>query len=144
MYLGAPMIIKTDSFGLPENLDFAVSSPDDDLLYIVDSLERTAFFASKRESQDGKIFVYEVRVERIPMQIAAIKGSFVNTIVSSNKEVNIVIEDFSSGRQIGTYNSKSSSGEYFITFPKGGKYKFFITVKGSDVIQIPESQEHNP
>jgi hypothetical protein len=140
---------KRDAFGPPENMDFAISSPDDDLLYVVDSLGRVAYFASRRESLEGKIFVYEVRVERIPMQIAAIKGSFVNSIVSSNKEINIVIEDFSSGRQVGTYNSKSSNGDYFITFPKGGKYKYFMTVKGSDVthyavVEVPMLKEMRP
>ena len=140
---------KKDSFGPPENLDFAISSPDDDIMYIVDSLDRTAFFASRRESKGGKLFVYEVRVERIQMQIAAIKGAFENTIVPSNKEVNIEIEDFSSGSQIGSFNSKTENGDYFLTFPKGGKYKYYITVKGSDVthyavVEIPMLKELRP
>ncbi|MEX1002939.1 MAG: tetratricopeptide repeat protein, partial [Crocinitomicaceae bacterium] len=140
---------KIDSFGPPENMDFAISSPDDDILYVVDSKGSRAFFASKRESQQGKVFVYEVRVERIPMQIAAIKGDFINSIVSSNKDITIQVEDFNSGREVGTFISKSASGEYFMTFPKGGKYKFFISVKGSDVthyavVEIPTLRELRP
>ena len=35
---------ETDMFGLAENMDFAVSSPKDDLFYVVDSLNANAFF----------------------------------------------------------------------------------------------------
>src|SRR5690606_10775385 len=140
---------NSDSFGPPENMDFAISSPDDDILYIVDSKGSVAYFASRRESQDGKIYVYEVRVERIPMQIVAIKGNFVNSLVPGNKDVSIEVVDFSSDRTIGTFNSRSSDGDYFMTFPKGGKYKFYITVNGDDVthyamVDIPPQRELRP
>ena len=41
---------ETDQFSAPQNVDFAISSPDDDFLYMVDSLDRVAWFASRRES----------------------------------------------------------------------------------------------
>jgi len=140
---------STGTFGPAENLDFAISSPDDDIFFVVDSLDRTAYFSSARESQDGKVFVYQVRVERIPVQIAVIKGNFVNAVNPANKIVSIEIEDFSSGRKIGTFNAKEINGDYLITFPKPGKYKFYITVKGSDdthvaVVDIPYSKEFRP
>ena len=138
-----------DEFGPPENLDFAISSPDDDIMYVVDAEDKIAYFASRRESTDGKLYVYNVRVERIKMQMAAIKGQFENKIVSGNREVNIVIEDFNNGSEIGSFNSKASNGDYFVTFPKGGKYKYFVTVKGSDVthyaiVEVPLLQELRP
>ena len=40
-----------NSFGPPENMDFAVSSPDDDVFYVVDSLNKNAYFASARQSE---------------------------------------------------------------------------------------------
>ncbi len=138
-----------DSFSAPENLDFAISSPDDDFLFVVDSLNKNAYFSSARESSQGKLTVYKVRVDRIPMQMAVIKGSYFNLITNTDKEVKIEIEDFYSGRQIGTYNSKKSNGDYLITFPKSGKYKFFITPDGSDIthlaeVDIPFSKEFRP
>ncbi|MBI3134418.1 MAG: hypothetical protein HYZ14_07035 [Bacteroidetes bacterium] len=140
---------STNTFGTAENMDFAISSPDDDIFFVVDSLDRSAYFASARESQDGKVFVYEVRVDRIPLQIAVIKGSFVNSVNVSNKVVSIEIVDFSSGESIGTFNSKESNGDYLITFPKPGKYKYLITVKGSEdthvaTIEIPYQKEFKP
>ncbi len=142
-------IESTNSFGPPENLDFAISSPDDDVLFVVDSLDRTAYFASARESGHGNLIVYKVRVDRIPMQLAVIKGNFLNTIASDEKEVIIEIEDFSSGRVIGTFNSKQTNGDYLITFPKPGKYNYFITPKNSDItytytVDIPSTKEFKP
>ena len=140
---------STNSFGPPENLDFAISSPDDDVLFVVDSLDRTAYFASARESGQGNLIVYKVRVDRIPMQLAVIKGNFLNTIASDEKEVMIEIEDFSSGLVIGTFNSKQTNGDYLITFPKPGKYNYFITPKNSYItytytVDIPTTKEFKP
>lgn len=140
---------NSNSFGPPENLDFAISSPDDDVLFVVDSLDRMAYFASARESGQGNLTVYKVRVDRIPMQMAVIKGNFLNTIASDQKEITIEIEDFSSGRVIGTFNSKQTNGDYLITFPKAGKYNYFITAKNSDIthtytVNIPTVKEFKP
>lgn len=132
---------NSQSFGPPENMDFAISSPDDDLLFVVDSLDRNAYFSSSRESKQGNLTVYQVRVERIPMQMAIIKGSFFNQIEPTDKEISITITDFSSGREIGTFNSKKSNGDYLITLPKRGKYIFTLEAVNRVENEIPVSVE---
>lgn len=141
--------VNDQSFGPPENMDFAISSPDDDLLFVVDSLDRTAYFSSARESSQGKLTVYKVRVDRIPMQLAVVKGNFFNSIENSEREVEIEVEDFSSGQIIGKFNSKKTNGDYLITFPKSGKYKFYITPKKGEythgwIVEVPASREFKP
>ena len=141
---------NTQSFGPPENMDFAISSPDDDVLFVVDSLDRNAYFSSSRASKQGNLTVYKVRVERIPMQMAIIKGNFFNEIDPDDKELTITITDFSSGRVIGTYNSKKSNGDYLITLPKSGKYEFTIDfvndpeIGYKEVIEVPARKEFLP
>jgi hypothetical protein len=140
---------STDSFGQPENLDFAISSPDDDILFIVDSLDRQAYFSSSRESSSDKLTVYKVRMERIPMQLAVIKGTFINQVDVDEKEVEIVIQETSTGRQIGTFSSKQTNGDYFIMLPRSGQYQFMMTVKGSmdtymSNVTIPSRKEVVP
>ncbi|HIP36164.1 MAG TPA: hypothetical protein EYG85_04865, partial [Crocinitomix sp.] len=140
---------ENNTFSAPENMDFAISSPDDDIFYVVDSLDRMAYFSSKRASEQGKIMVYKVRVEKIPMQFAVIKGSFIDEITSSNKSIEFVINDFNNGAEIGTYKSKSKNGDFLITFPKSGKYTFTMTVNGRDishqaVVDIPYLREFRP
>jgi predicted nucleic acid-binding Zn-ribbon protein len=143
------VIVEGSSFARPENMDFAISSPNDDILYIVDSLDRTAYFSSARESQDGKLYVYEVRVEKIPMQLAVLKGEFINEIDPGNKNVKIEISNFTTGALVGTFNSTPRTGNVLLTLPKSGKYVFEMTVKGSDIthraeVSVPYIKEFRP
>lgn len=66
------------AFSTPINCDFAISTPDDDLFYMTDSLGKYAFFTSSRQSENGKLIVYKVRVTRVPSQLLASDFSFEN------------------------------------------------------------------
>ncbi|MFN5846496.1 MAG: hypothetical protein ACK46O_12385, partial [Flavobacteriia bacterium] len=137
-----------NSFGPPENMDFAISSPDDDLFYVVDSLNKDAYFASARQSEKGKIYVYKVKVDRVPIQLVVIKGNFVSEIDPNIKKINFEIRDYANGDVIGKFNS-NDKGVYLITFPKGGKYEYIMTIDGSDqefrsVVSLPFMKEFKP
>ncbi|TSJ41254.1 PD40 domain-containing protein [Fluviicola chungangensis] len=139
---------ETNSFGQPENMDFAISSPDNDLFYVVDSLEKNAYFASTRQSQNGKIHVYKVRVDRVPLQLAIIKGEFYSTIKPENKKISIKVTDVASGNEIGVFRS-NEKGSYLITLPKGGKYTYEMTVEGNtnvhrSQVNVPFLKEFKP
>ena len=140
---------EENTYLAPSNMDFAISSPDDDIFYIVDSLDRNAYFTSARESELGKLTVYQARVEKIPMQMAVIKGEFINSIDNSNKDIEIIVSNYSNGKEIGTFNSDTRKGSFLITFPKSGKYTFIMTVNGEEVshqaiINIPYLKEFRP
>lgn len=126
----APYFPDDDSFGDAENMDFAISSPDDDLFYVIDSLDKNAFFASARQSQDGKIHVYKMRVQRSPDQMVILKGQFASAINPENKSASIQVRDVASGRKIGSYTSNKTDGGYIVTLPKGGRYEYIIQVEG--------------
>lgn len=139
---------ENNSFGPPENMDFAVSSPDNDLFYIVDSLDQNAYFASSRQSTNGKMFVYKVRVDRVPLQLAIIKGDFSSKINPENKKITITVTDYASGDKIGSYTS-TDKGKYLITLPKGGKYAYEMVVEGNPTVHkylanIPFQKEFKP
>ncbi len=137
-----------NSFGPPENMDFAVSSPDDDVFYVVDSLNKNAYFASARQSESGKLFVYKVNVDRVPLQLAVIKGNFVSEIDPKIKKINFEIKDYANGEVIGKFNSNDKA-VYLITFPKGGKYEYNMKIEGSVqefkfIVSIPFMKEFKP
>ncbi len=121
---------ETNTFGKPENLDFAISSTDNDLLYLLDDSGDFAWFASSRQSKDGKLDVYKVKQERVPAPIAAVKGNFNSIINPENKKVTIEVKELISKKIIGTYYT-DDLGEYLITFPKNGKYEYKIQVFGT-------------
>ncbi|MFN5793703.1 MAG: hypothetical protein ACK455_02815, partial [Bacteroidota bacterium] len=63
-------------FLTPENLDFAINTPDDDVLFISDPKIDFAYFASKRSSDANNISVFKIKKERLPGKFVLIKGNF--------------------------------------------------------------------
>jgi hypothetical protein len=114
-------------FGPAENMDFAVSSPDDDLFFVLDSLNRDAYFASARQSEAGKLTVYKVKVDRVPLQLAVLKGDFVSKIDNNLISARIDVVNSSTGKKVGTYQTNKDS-DYMITLPKAGEYEFVVRV----------------
>jgi len=55
---------KTGQFSKPENMDFPINSPFDDLLYVTDINNQYAYFASKRETGNDEISVYRILVDK--------------------------------------------------------------------------------
>lgn len=138
----------TGTFGTPENLDFAISSPDDDVLFIVDSLEQNAYFASARQSELGKLHVYKVMMERVPLQMVVLKGSFISEKNPNAKVINIEVSDENGNKIIGNFQS-DESGNYTIMLPKGGNYEYVMKLDGvtqefRTEVKIPISDGFKP
>jgi len=54
---------STNTWSKPENLDFAINTPFDDILFVTDKEMTSAYFASNRVSDIGMINVYKVHLE---------------------------------------------------------------------------------
>jgi hypothetical protein len=140
---------ETNSFFTPENVDFAISSPDDDLFYVVDSLFQNAYFASARQSEDGKYHVYKVKVARVPIQEIIVMGDFISEINPNNETMRITLTSNSNGSEVGKIVS-NEKGKYSFVFPKGGKYNYEITVDGNEnntykyLVDLPFLDEFRP
>lgn len=139
---------NSNSFKTPENVDFAISSPDDDLFYVVDSLFQNAYFASSRQSADGNLHVYRVKVARVPIQEVIIMGDFLSEINPENKSMDISITNHSNGQEVGDIKS-NDKGKYSFVFPQGGKYDYLVEVEGSEdqykfTVELPFLSEFRP
>jgi len=139
---------NNDIFGPPQNLDFAVNTPDDDIFYIVDSIYDLAYFASARSSQQGKIHVYKVKNERTPVHLSIIKGEFLSEVVPDDRRATITVEDALTRERIGVYNTDANDGSYVIALPRGGKYRMIVEAEQSNkthvgVIDIPRRDQVN-
>lgn len=113
-------------FGRVENLDFAISSPDDDLFYVVDKEYKHAYFASTRQSEGGKIHVYRVMVNKFESNMLLIAGDFVSMTNSQSKNVTIQIKEVSTGKIIDQVKSNPTTGEISLSLPRAGKYEFIV------------------
>ena len=140
---------ERNTFSRPVNLDFKINTPADDVLYVADSLNKEAFFASDRASKGGYFSVYNVRVEVIPVMNVILAGNFKNEIDKLNKQATIKVRDPAKDLLIGVFNSSSQNGDYLIVLPKGGKYEFTVeTRSGSKThtiqVDVPPQKEIRP
>ena len=133
-----------DTFSEPENLDFAVNTPDDELFYIADTAKKVANFASARSSKQGELYVYKVLVQSNPVELTLVKGSFVNRVNSSQKLAKIAVIDAATNEKVSEQYTDPNNGDYVVSVPKSGRYKFVVEVQNSDkvhagMVDIPKS-----
>ena len=121
----------TDQWSTPRNLDFAVNTPDDDILYVVDENGENAFFSSTRNIVKGNIHFYQIKAGKQPIQFNLLIGQF---DASSGNVATITVENRSDGTKVGSYTTQRETGKYTMRLPNGGKFKFIVEVAGSDKI----------
>ncbi|MEO8067617.1 MAG: hypothetical protein ABI599_07995 [Flavobacteriales bacterium] len=114
-----------DVFGTPENLDFAVNTPDDDLLYIVDPEGKEACFASARDSRQGSIHVYRVGTTQMPLDLVILKGQYLSEIDATDRKAHIVVEEVITHTQVADVRT-GLDGTYVLSLPHSGRYKFMV------------------
>ncbi len=131
------------NWSFPENLDFPINTPDDDILYISDIDNELAYFASSRESKQGELTVYNVTVDAPPVENSVVKGFFLAESNPSMKSATITIRDIEKDRRYGVYKTHQETGEYLLVFPSnGGKFKILVETTNnapihSAVIELP-------
>ncbi|MBK9421513.1 MAG: hypothetical protein IPN44_10765 [Flavobacteriales bacterium] len=114
-----------DVFGTPENMDFAVNSPADELLYITDPEGKQACFASDRDSRQGMVNVYRVGTEQAPISITVLKGTFASAVYPTDRKARIFVEDMLTHERVADV-ATDDSGKYLVALPRGGQYQFKV------------------
>ena len=114
-----------DTFGAPENMDFAVNTPADELLYIVGPDGEQACFASDRDSKQGMLNVYRVGTTQTPINITVLKGTYASAFDPTDRRAHIIVEDALTRERVADVNT-DMNGSYLLALPRGGKYKFLV------------------
>ncbi|GAB4377404.1 MAG: hypothetical protein Kow0075_05850 [Salibacteraceae bacterium] len=115
----------------PINMEFAINTPWDEILFISDKAEKTAWFASNRETDSKSVSVYKIGIERIPLNLTIIQGRFET---EGSKKAKITVEDVVQNKTIGVYESDRQLGEYLLDLRGSGKYKFIVEAEESSAI----------
>lgn len=124
----------TNSFSTPENLDFAINTPDDDVFYVVDSLKQTAYFASGRSSAQNELHVYKVMVRSIPVKSIFIQGDYFSEVLNVGEKARITVKDELTGKVVYEANVVHSENAYVMDLPKGGLYSMELKPEGGSII----------
>ncbi|HEV7230600.1 MAG TPA: hypothetical protein VGO45_04685, partial [Bacteroidia bacterium] len=139
---------ETGTWSKPVNLDFAINTPDDDILYVTDKDEKFAYFASRRGSEKGRIDVYHINTERKPVDICIFKGKFIPRQAGQSLTAKITVKNVEANEVESVVKSNETTGEYTLNLPNGGKYLLTVeTAEGdvqSDVLIIPQQFETVP
>lgn len=136
-------------FGEVENLDFAISSPDDDLFYVVDKDNKHAYFASARQSEGGKIHVYRIAINTINENLVLCTGTFQSSVDPNFKQAVISIRDLKTGQIIEKLQANPSNGSFAFSLPKAGDYEFVVESEVSSPgrlirFEVPNSESNIP
>jgi hypothetical protein len=138
---------ETKTWGKPINLDFPINSPDDDILFVTDSLEKTAYFSTGRYSPYGKIDVLKINTERRPMNFAVLKGTVVKEDATQSLKSKITVKNIANGEIVGVYQAQDN-GDYNMDLPNGGKFIFTVETPGlttqSEGVTIPIAYSLKP
>ncbi len=138
----------TQTWGKAVNMDFAINTPDDDILFISDAEDKSAYFSSKRESAEGLINVYKIRLERKPLDLAIIAGVLTKNVGDKMAKATITVKKVLKDEVIGVFNTNAADGSYTLQLPNGGKFMFVIESAGftktSELVVIPAQKEIKP
>jgi epidermal growth factor receptor substrate 15 len=138
---------STGRWKTPVNLEFPINSPNDDYLFVTDSLEKTAYLASTRQSPMGKVDVYRILTERRSAEYAFIKGTVIKKNASQNLRSKIKVKNIETGEDAGTFVAEEN-GEYNIKLANGGKFIFTVESPGmptqSQGVNMPTSYSYKP
>jgi hypothetical protein len=129
------------------DLEFPINSPDDDYLFVTDSLEKTAYFSTGRQSPHDKIDVLKINTERKPIDVVVIKGNVTKETPEQSLESTIRIENLEDKKPIASYSVKEN-GEYDMELPNGAKLLFTVETPGlktqSQEVLLPVSLSSKP
>jgi len=82
---------KTQNWGIPKNMDFPINSPMDDMLYVNDSANNYAIFASRRDSENDRVNIYKILINKDPEKRKI--ENMQDLIKTSKLEVNILASE---------------------------------------------------
>ncbi|MBI1267278.1 MAG: hypothetical protein GC193_07605 [Cryomorphaceae bacterium] len=125
---------STNAFSEPENLDFAINTPDDDVFYVVDSLKQTAYFASGRSSAQNELHVYKVMVRSIPVKSLFIQGDYFSEVLNVGERAKITVKDELTSKVVYEANVTQGEDAYVMDLPKGGLYSLEVKPEGGTII----------
>lgn len=137
---------SSNSWSSPVNLEFPINSPDDDFLFVTDSLQQIAYFSTGRQSPPGKIDVLKISTKRRPVDMVVVKGTV--TKENSEQSVNSIITVKNTNEMVlGTFNA-ADNGDYNLELPNGANLLFTVETPGQKTqtqkVSLPQAETSKP
>jgi len=137
----------TDSWSTPVNLEFPINSPDDDYLFVTDSLEKNAYFTTGRQSPPGKTDVLKISTERKPIDLVVVQGKVAQDQPEQSLKSKISIKNLDTKKEAGVYYAEEN-GDYQLNLGNGAKVLITVETPGfktqTQEITLPLAETSKP
>ncbi|MEQ1732680.1 MAG: hypothetical protein ABL940_03350 [Bacteroidia bacterium] len=134
-----------NAWSTPENVDFPINSPDDDMLYLTDAEYKNSYFSSKRSSKMNYTKVYKIKEGVKTNVLVMLAGKFAqptNALIGATISVRKIDDD---KKLIGIIKTNNAN-KYMVNLPSGGKYQFTVETNGiavqSSYVDVPEVTQY--
>lgn len=133
----------------PQNLGSTINSSSWDAYYSVPASGEFAYFSSENNSI-GKTDIFRIKLpqEMRPEPVVLVRGRVLDQKTKKPIEAEIVIEDLSTGKEVGQAISSANTGEFTIVLPAGTRYgflaqneKYMSEGQNLDLTRITEYEE---
>lgn len=130
----------------PVNLNFPFSTVNDDVMFVTNTEQSIAYFASDRNNSNDQYYVYKVGTTPKKPDLFVIKGKFTAESLPDLKRAKITVIDQATNETVGVYTT-DNNGNYAIEVgQKGGNYKFNIETTEdapihAGIVSVPKQNE---
>lgn len=137
---------STANWTKPVNLDFPFSTVNDDVMFVSNTDQTLAYFASDRNNVDNQYNVYKVGTTPKKPDLFVIKGKFIAESIPNLKRAKITVVDAATNETVGIYDT-DENGNYTIEVERaGGSYKFNIETTEdapihAGVVNVPKQND---
>jgi len=131
-----------NTWSTPVNMDFPINTPDDDILFIADTLGQTAYFASTRTSPGGTIDIYKVRIQLHAPDNVLLKGITYSDNGKKPVASTITVKNYQNGKTVGVFNSTQENGTYLMDLPNGAQLVYSVETPGHASQSVPVLLPH--
>lgn len=114
----------------PVSMGPPVNSPADDYYYVPSADQSIAYFASNRESQGTKCYVYKASINKEDKNYVTINGLFNCAAGLELSDARVTVLDPSTSAIVAEFRTASQQGTYFLKLPAGSTYVYRVELVG--------------
>ena len=126
----AKLDLQTGMSSACERLSYPYSSPDDDLLYVMDRARGQIYFASTRAGEAGRCEIYSLALDQEKQIPFVFAGSFSNQYDNKQLKASLSFTDLNTETQFGPFFS-DENGAYLVVLPSKGSFRLSIQLEGA-------------
>ena len=136
---------SNNAWSKPENVDFPINSPDDDMLYLTDAEYKVSYFSSKRGSKMNYTKVYKIKEGAKANVLVMLAGKFIQP-TKNLMGATISVRKIDEEKKLIAIVKTNAANKYMVNLPSSGKYQFTVETNGIPVqsayVDVPQVSQY--